>query len=256
MSPARAPPGPQELVGTLSALFAEFDRAARARGLEPLKTLGDAVLAGAFPRRRRPAAPAASRRGSSSSAATPSASNAKGAPGLPARRRSSVHPLPLAAGGTRTRPATAAPVHPSRPRRRRQQLKRGGGGGRVGGGAESSGESDAGGGEWGGEGEVERALQYALDCRDILASFVGPAGHRLQMRFGVAVGPAVGAILGRQRWSYEVWGPAVSEAQEREAASQPQEILVSREVYEAARGAFEFELRDGLPFLLRRTGTS
>eukprot|EP00741_Cyanophora_paradoxa_P017148 tig00020960_g16560.t1 len=217
-----------DLVGTLSALFAEFDRAARARGLEPLKTLGDAVLAGAFPRRPRPAAGAARR--DASNPVSPSG-GARAGYGPPRRRRSStasLEALGLAAG------AEEEDAYGSEE------------------GAESSGESDAGGGEWGGEGEVERALQYALDCRDILASFVGPAGHRLQMRFGVAVGPAVGAILGRQRWSYEVWGPAVSEAQEREAAGRPQEILVSREVYEAARGAFEFELRDGLPFLLRR----
>ena len=51
----------------------------------------------------------------------------------------------------------------------------------------------------------------------------------LQMRVGIAIGPAVGGVIGECKFFYDVWGETVNLAARLEQASKPRQTLVSSE---------------------------
>lgn len=65
----------------------------------------------------------------------------------------------------------------------------------------------------------------------------------LVMRYGIAVGPAVGAILGRDRLTFDIWGEPVNTASRMESHSLPGRIQVTERVYARLRTEFAFESR-------------
>ncbi len=57
-------------------------------------------------------------------------------------------------------------------------------------------------------------------------------GHDWALRIGIHTGPAITGIIGTWRFIYDVWGPTVNIASRLEAASLPNKINVSQQVYD------------------------
>lgn len=68
--------------------------------------------------------------------------------------------------------------------------------------------------------------------------------HQVQWtaRFGIATGPAIGSIVGIQKYVYDIFGPAVNMASRLEALSQEMEICISAET--ARQIDIDFTLED------------
>jgi adenylate cyclase len=78
----------------------------------------------------------------------------------------------------------------------------------------------------------------ALRMRRFLERRNESSAHEWQCRIGIGVGPAIGAIVGIQKYVYDLFGPAVNVAARREAAAEPMQILVCGETREHLRDDF------------------
>ena len=65
----------------------------------------------------------------------------------------------------------------------------------------------------------------------------------LNMRIGLASGPIMAGVIGRQKFSYDIWGDAVNLAARLESTSIPGRIHVCPRSREALGEAFVFESR-------------
>ena len=85
----------------------------------------------------------------------------------------------------------------------------------------------------------------ALEMRERLdALHLQPAGSPLQMRIGIHTGNVVAGIIGRRKFSYDLWGDTVNTAARMESHSAHGRIQCSERVYQLLKGQFEFEERD------------
>lgn len=79
-------------------------------------------------------------------------------------------------------------------------------------------------------------------------------GHRLRFRIGIHSGPVVAGIIGREKFSYDLWGDTVNTASRMESHGIPGEIQISPATHDLVRGAFLCELRG--PVEVKGKGTT
>ncbi len=65
----------------------------------------------------------------------------------------------------------------------------------------------------------------------------------LELRIGIHTGPLIAGVIGRRRFTYDVWGDAVNVAALMEANGEPGRINVSEAVYDHTRACFDFTSR-------------
>ncbi len=87
---------------------------------------------------------------------------------------------------------------------------------------------------------AEAAAELALAVQREVADLRWPGGSPMQVRVGIASGPAVAGVIGRRTFAYDLWGDTVNLASRLESNGQPGRILVSDATYERLRGAFAF----------------
>jgi class 3 adenylate cyclase len=61
-----------------------------------------------------------------------------------------------------------------------------------------------------------------------------------ELRVGVHTGSVIAGVVGRQRFTYDIWGDAVNVASLMESNGEPGRINVSEQVYHHAKPYFEF----------------
>ena len=88
---------------------------------------------------------------------------------------------------------------------------------------------------------ARRALDFAVEARAIVRRFAAESGGALRVRFGLASGPVVAGIIGEDKLTFDLWGPAPSQADALRAAAPPDAIVVSQATYERLRDAYPFE---------------
>ncbi len=64
-----------------------------------------------------------------------------------------------------------------------------------------------------------------------------------ELRIGINSGPVVAGVVGKRKFTYDVWGDAVNVAQRMEAAGVPGRINVSENTYHRVKERFETEAR-------------
>jgi len=84
-------------------------------------------------------------------------------------------------------------------------------------------------------------LDLALAMGDAISSVRMPRGEPLRLRIGVATGPVVAGVIGRRKFSYDVWGDTVNTASRMESHGVPGRIQVTEQVAVAASGHYDFE---------------
>lgn len=89
------------------------------------------------------------------------------------------------------------------------------------------------------EDHAQAAAEMALATVRAVAGSRWPAGDPLEIRVGVASGPAVAGVIGRQKFAYDLWGDTVNLASRLEAASEPGRILVSEATAALLDGSYE-----------------
>jgi adenylate cyclase len=90
---------------------------------------------------------------------------------------------------------------------------------------------------------LEVVVEMALAMRDELARHEVAGLGPLQMRFGIHTGSVVAGVIGKRKFSYDLWGDAVNTAARMESHGVPGEIQVTEEVFKRLRGSYQIEPR-------------
>lgn len=85
-------------------------------------------------------------------------------------------------------------------------------------------------------------VDLALDMRDEVDRRLFD-GHRLVFRIGVNSGPVVAGVIGRKKFSYDLWGETVNLASRMESHGQHGTIQITRGTFELVKDAFACEPR-------------
>jgi class 3 adenylate cyclase len=85
--------------------------------------------------------------------------------------------------------------------------------------------------------------ELALDMRDSLGAIEQRTGAAIACRFGLATGPAVAGVIGRNRFAYDLWGNTVNMAARMESHGEVGRIQVTSSVRDALAGTHVFTPR-------------
>jgi class 3 adenylate cyclase len=87
----------------------------------------------------------------------------------------------------------------------------------------------------------------ALAVREEAARHLGPDGQPLAVRIGIDTGPVVAGVIGRRKFSYDLWGDTVNTASRMESHGVPGCIQVTDRIYRRLRDSYRFERRGSIP---------
>jgi adenylate cyclase len=78
----------------------------------------------------------------------------------------------------------------------------------------------------------EAVAEMALDMLEQTRDIVAPNGEPLRVRIGINTGPVVGAVIGSNKFIYDVYGDAVNTASRMESQGLPGSIQVTEITYQ------------------------
>jgi class 3 adenylate cyclase len=90
---------------------------------------------------------------------------------------------------------------------------------------------------------AEAVADMALAVREEVARHLDPGGRPLQVRIGIDTGPVVAGVIGRRKFSYDLWGDTVNTASRMESNGVPGCIQVTDRTYRRLRDGYRFERR-------------
>jgi adenylate cyclase len=93
----------------------------------------------------------------------------------------------------------------------------------------------------------ERLARMGLDMLAAIDRIKRANDIEIAVRIGMATGPVMAGVIGRRKFSYDIWGDAVNLASRLEGQSQPGRILVCARTRSALQNRFEFESRGLVP---------
>ncbi|MFL6221818.1 MAG: adenylate/guanylate cyclase domain-containing protein [Actinomycetes bacterium] len=90
---------------------------------------------------------------------------------------------------------------------------------------------------------AQAVADMALAVREEVARHTDPAGEPLAARIGIDTGPVVAGVIGRRKFSYDLWGDTVNTASRMESNGVPGCIQVTERTYRRLRDGFRLERR-------------
>jgi class 3 adenylate cyclase len=90
---------------------------------------------------------------------------------------------------------------------------------------------------------AQAVAEMALDVREEVARHLDPGGEPLAVRIGIDTGPVVAGVIGRRKFSYDLWGDTVNTASRMESQGVAGCIQVTDRTYRRLRDRYRFERR-------------
>jgi class 3 adenylate cyclase len=91
---------------------------------------------------------------------------------------------------------------------------------------------------------AQALANMALEMQAVIQHFHWSSGQSLQLRIGLNTGgPVVGAVIGRKKFAYDVWGDTVNIASRMESSGLAGKIQVTMATYERLKADFVLEER-------------
>jgi class 3 adenylate cyclase len=90
---------------------------------------------------------------------------------------------------------------------------------------------------------AEAVADMALDLREEVARHRDPGGRPLALRIGIDSGPVVAGVIGRRKFSYDLWGDTVNTASRMESHGVAGCIQVTERTWRRLRDRYRFERR-------------
>jgi len=85
--------------------------------------------------------------------------------------------------------------------------------------------------------------ELALQMRDVLSQVNQQLDMDLNIRIGINSGPVVAGVIGKKKFSYDLWGDSVNTASRMESHGIPGEIQTSQATYDLIKDKFVLEDR-------------
>jgi class 3 adenylate cyclase len=102
---------------------------------------------------------------------------------------------------------------------------------------------------------VKAACDVALEIREACEHITEKVGHNgWNIRIGIHAGPLVAGVIGKQKFSYDVWGATVNFASRMESSGAPGRINVSTDVHSRVEPLYQWEARGPQP--VKHLGTA
>jgi adenylate cyclase len=86
----------------------------------------------------------------------------------------------------------------------------------------------------------QHVAEFALDVRSFIEEFSKAYPYPIEMRMGIHTGTVAAGVLGRKKFSYDLWGDVVNVASRFESTSRPNMIHVSESVHVRLADDFVF----------------
>ena len=86
---------------------------------------------------------------------------------------------------------------------------------------------------------AQAAAEMAFGIVEVMVGERWPNGENIDVRVGIATGPAVAGVIGRSRFAYDLWGDTVNVASRLESNGVPGRILVSETTGELLAERYE-----------------
>ncbi|MGC6507340.1 MAG: adenylate/guanylate cyclase domain-containing protein [Myxococcota bacterium] len=90
---------------------------------------------------------------------------------------------------------------------------------------------------------LNNVLRLAIKMMDIMETHNLFHNHDLSLRIGIATGPITAGVIGKKKFTYDVWGDTVNIASRMESTGIPGRIQVTSNVVKLAGSEFMFEPR-------------
>lgn len=91
------------------------------------------------------------------------------------------------------------------------------------------------------EDHANRIASVALEMQNAIAQISKRTDRSLELRIGIATGPITAGVIGKAKFSYDVWAPTVNLAARLESYGEPAKIHVSEATRRALHSDFAFE---------------
>lgn len=93
------------------------------------------------------------------------------------------------------------------------------------------------------ENNAEEIIRFAQAMLDELAGFNREEDMDIQIRIGIHTGPLAAGVIGRRKFSYDLWGDTVNIAARMESTGIPGRIQITSETRDACPAGFSFTSR-------------